>query len=406
MQKSQKIKIILLIVIIVLMLISILFLIFCIQNQYRNDIYNYSNKILTIISEKYPEKEEQIIKDIFSNKNKKSENILEKYGIDKTNLEDLPNLGESNKYYLIGILAVVIFGITGIISVFIYYQNKQNKEIKNLDKYCKDIIKGNGLLELKNQEEGLDGILKNDIYDMTMMLKEKNKTLQENNLKTEKLIADISHQLKTPLTSLNLINDLLYTNLPEEKKRKFLDTSAKELEKINWLIKTLLNIAKLDSRTIKLMCKNHNAKEMLESVKKNFNTMCEIHNAKIFLTVNDKDKIYCDEKWTAEAISNILKNAIEHNGKNIEIRVEENQLYTQFIIQDDGEGISKNDIGHIFERFYKAENSKSESLGLGLAFCRSIIENQQGEIKVESNKQKNQENNWTRFKIKLYKKIL
>ena len=154
------------------------------------------------------------------------------------------------------------------------------------------------------------------------------------------------------------------------------------------------------------MCKNHNAKEMLESVKKNFNTMCEIHNAKIFLTVNDKDKIYCDEKWTAEAISNILKNAIENNGKNIEIKVEENQLYTQLIIQDDGEGISKNDIGHIFERFYKAENSKSESLGLGLAFCRSIIENQQGEIKVESNKQKNQENNWTRFKIKLYKKIL
>ena len=238
---------------------------------------------------------------------------------------------------------------------------------------------------------------------MTMMLKEKNKDLQESNQKTDKLIADISHQLKTPLTSLNLMNDLLYTDLPEEKKKEFLDNSSKELEKINWLIKTLLNIAKLDSKTIILKKDFYNAKEMLEEIINNFATMCEVYKSNITLTVKEDNQIYCDKKWTSEAISNIIKNSIEHKGKNIKIQIEENKIYTQITIIDDGEGISPKDISHIFNRFYKAENSKSESLGLGLAFAKSIIKNQDGEIRVQSKKENN---SWTKFTIKLYKQII
>ena len=275
--------------------------------------------------------------------------------------------------------------------------------MQELEKYCQEIIRGEENLELKTQEEGLDSILKNNIYDMTMMLKEKNKDLQESNQKTDKLIADISHQLKTPLTSLNLMNDLLYTDLPEEKKKEFLDNSSKELEKINWLIKTLLNIAKLDSKTIILKKDFYNAKEMLEEIINNFATMCEVYKSNITLTVKEDNQIYCDKKWTSEAISNIIKNSIEHKGKNIKIQIEENKIYTQITIIDDGEGIFPKDISHIFDRFYKAENSKSESLGLGLAFAKSIIKNQDGEIRVQSKKENN---SWTKFTIKLYKQII
>ena len=142
-------------------------------------------------------------------------------------------------------------GIIGIIFIFIIYNIKQNKKIKELDKYCKELLKGNYLLDLKEQDESNFSILKNDIYDMTIMLKEKNSILEKNSKDIERLISDISHQLKTPLTALNLINDILYKDLDSKKKEEFLDNAQKELEKINWLVKNILNIAKLDSKTIK-----------------------------------------------------------------------------------------------------------------------------------------------------------
>ena len=407
MNKNKAKKIFLITIICIITIFSSILIISYTKNYYNEQLYKTLNTYLTKIHKDYPEIEEEIIKDIFNkaqaNNKEETEDILKKYGVEVQNIEEI--LGNHNfiQENLLKILYVYIIGITCIILVFIYYNKKQKKKMQELEKYCKEIIRGEENLELKTQEEGLDSILKNNIYDMTMMLKEKNKDLQESNQKTEKLIADISHQLKTPLTSLNLMNDLLYTDLPEEKKKEFLDNSSKELEKINWLIKTLLNIAKLDSKAIILKKDFHNAKEMLEEMINNFATMCEVYKSNITLTVKEENQIYCDKKWTSEAISNIIKNSIEHKGKNIKIQIEENKIYTQITIIDDGEGISPKDISHIFNRFYKAENSKSESLGLGLAFAKSIIKNQDGEIRVQSKKENN---SWTKFTIKLYKQII
>ncbi len=407
MNKNKAKKIFLITIICIITIFSSILIISYTKNHYNEQLYKTLNTYLTKIHKDYPEIEEEIIKDIFNkaqaNNKEETENILKKYGVEVQNIEEI--IGNHNfiQENLLKILYVYIIGITCIILVFIYYNKKQKKKMQELEKYCKEIIRGEENLELKTQEEGLDSILKNNIYDMTMMLKEKNKDLQESNQKTDKLIADISHQLKTPLTSLNLMNDLLYTDLPEEKKKEFLDNSSKELEKINWLIKTLLNIAKLDSKTIILKKDFYNAKEMLEEIINNFATMCEVYKSNITLTVKEENQIYCDKKWTSEAISNIIKNSIEHRGKNINIQIEENKIYTQITIIDDGEGISPKDISHIFDRFYKAENSKSESLGLGLAFAKSIIKNQDGEIRVQSKKENN---SWTKFTIKLYKQII
>ena len=407
MNKNKAKKIFLITIICIITIFSSILIISYTKNYYNEQLYKTLNTYLTKIHKDYPEIEEEIIKDIFNkaqaNNKEETENILKKYGVEVQNIEEI--IGNHNfiQENFLKILYIYIIGITCIILVFIYYNKKQKKKMQELEKYCQEIIRGEENLELKTQEEGLDSILKNNIYDMTMMLKEKNKDLQESNQKTDKLIADISHQLKTPLTSLNLMNDLLYTDLPEEKKKEFLDNSSKELEKINWLIKTLLNIAKLDSKTIILKKDFYNAKEMLEEIINNFATMCEVYKSNITLTVKEENQIYCDKKWTSEAISNIIKNSIEHKGKNIKIQIEENKIYTQITIIDDGEGIFPKDISHIFDRFYKAENSKSESLGLGLAFAKSIIKNQDGEIRVQSKKENN---SWTKFTIKLYKQII
>ena len=391
-------------IILVVIISLIIFTINYIQQRYKESMYIYTNQVVSKVVEKYPEQEEAIIKDIFLNgniDNTNVEDILGKYGFNKGNIDIKNNNFNIINKIIILFSIIFVIGILGIICIYTIYIRKQNKKLKDLDKYCKEILKGNYILDLREQDESDFSILKNDIYDMTIMLKEKNILLEKNNKDIEKLIADISHQLKTPLTSLNLINDILYTDLPEEKKKEFLDSSQKELEKINWLIKTVLNIAKLDSKTLILDKKYENAYDLCLEIKNNFKAMCEVNHAKIQITSNKNETILCDKKWTIEALNNIVKNSIEHKGKNIIISIQENNIYTKITIRDDGEGIDKKDLGHIFDRFYKAKNSKQSSLGIGLAFCKSIIRNQDGDIRVKNSKKKE---TFTEFTIKLYKK--
>ena len=401
--KQKRNLFISMIVLLMAIILLTIFTIYDIQKNYKESLYAYTNQVIAKIVEEYPEQEEEIVQNIFLNNQEDDENIediLSKYGFSNENI-DIGN----TQFQIIDkvILLFAIFfsiAILGIICIYALYIRKQNKKLKELDSYCKEILKGNYIIDLKEQDESDFSKLKNDIYDMTIMLKEKNSLLEKNNKAIEKLIADISHQLKTPLTSLNLINDILYTDLSEEKKKEFLDSSQKELEKINWLIKTVLNIAKLDSKTLILDKKNENAYHLCLEVKNNFKAMCEINHANIEIISNKEESINCDKKWTIEAMNNIVKNAIEHGAKTITIQLEENTMYTKVSIKDDGEGIDKEDLGHIFDRFYKAKNSKENSLGIGLAFCKSIIRNQDGDIRVKSSKK--EEDTWTEFTIKLY----
>lgn len=401
MNKKQKRNLcIIVLILLVLIIITNINLLNIIKNTYKEQIYDYANQVINVVVEKNPELEEEIIKEVFK-KSTNNQDILNKYGFEPKNIDSInPKLNNLTTPIIIFTVLIMV-EIIGIILIFIIYNIKQNKKIKELDKYCKELLKGNYLLDLKEQDESNFSILKNDIYDMTIMLKEKNSILEKNSKDIERLISDISHQLKTPLTALNLINDILYKDLDSKKKEEFLDNAQKELEKINWLVKNILNIAKLDSKTIKLNKKKENVYEILTEIKNNFKPMCEAKNAEIKILSNKKENLVCDKKWTMEAISNIVKNALEHKGKAIEIKVEENNIYTKLKIKDNGEGISKKDITHIFERFYKSENSSNDSLGIGLAFCKSIIDNQNGEIRVKSCQEK--ENSGTEFEIKLYK---
>lgn len=402
MNKKQKRNLcIIVLILLFLIVITNINMLNIIQNTYKEQIYDYANQVINVVIEKNPELEEEIIKEVFLKESTSNQDILNKYGFEPKNIDSINPKLNNLKTSIIIFTVVIMLEIIGIILIFIIYNIKQNKKIKELDRYCKELLKGNYLLDLKEQDESNFSILKNDIYDMTIMLKKKNSILEKNSKDIERLISDISHQLKTPLTALNLINDILYKDLDSKKKEEFLDNAQKELEKINWLVKNILNIAKLDSKTIKLKKKKENGYEILKEIKNNFKPMCEANNAEIKIISNKKEIMVCDKKWTMEAISNIVKNALEHEGKNIEIKVEENNIYTKLKIKDNGEGINKKDITHIFERFYKSENSSTDSLGIGLAFCKSIIDNQNGEIKVKSWQEKY--STGTEFEIKLYK---
>ena len=391
-QLKRRWKMILLIESMVFIIISIAFAIY-ITHIYEQYQYNWINHMMQTAKEVIPEEkwkqiEEKLVQSfIKEGEQKQSLPILQNYGITAENINENASL-HTYIYQIWAIeVALILCFILGNIGIYVHFQKRQNKDLEQLDKYCKEILKGNYTISLQDENEGNFSILKNDIYDMTVMLKQTNEFLKKKNEDTENLIADISHQLKTPLTSLNMIHDVLeMQNISEEKRRELLQEMQKELDKIAWLIKTLLQIAKLDSRTIVLQKQQESTTQMLEELQQNFAPLCMQYHAEITITIEQK-QIVCDKKWTLEAISNIVKNAIEHKSTKINIQAIENPFYTMITVQDNGEGISKEDMPHIFERFYKAKNSKTNSLGLGLAFAKSIIENQEGRIEVKSSKE-------------------
>lgn len=318
--------------------------------------------------------------------------ILKRYGIGEDKFIHIP--------FLLGITGNMIAVCGAMILLSLYYARSQNRKISEMEQYCEGILHGNYALDLRDNEEGQFSILKNKVYDITVMLNEKNRYLEQNKKETEKLIADISHQLKTPITSLNMINELLYMDLQEEKKAEFLDNMQKDLMRIEWFVKTILNLARLDSGTLALKREAVEVSELSEEIVNHFQIFCEVNGCEIHVSHAEGISLLCDRKWTKEAINNLVKNAIEHGAKQIAMDWERNYLYTKLNVTDDGEGIEEEEIPHIFERFYRTKNSKADSLGLGLAFCKSIIENQDGEIKVRSKKGEG-----TTFTIKIYQNL-
>ena len=360
-----------------------------IDSEYSNYMYEISARVM-LGTDNNIETQVNIINKLYdenlsSDEIKNGKEILKKYGIENANLSE--NQKVFNRKIAITICSILGFLEFIIIIVFLIYNKKQKEKWSNLYKYCMDVLNGAKAIELTDEDEGIEGQVKDSIYDVTTLLKKANEELEKNNRETQKLIADISHQIKTPLTSLNMINDILYDgSIPEEKKKEFLDNMHYELDKIYWLVKTLLDISKLDSKTIVLKKSKINLYDMILSIKEQFKVMLDSSNTEFKINIDKKATILCDEKWTKEAIDNLIKNAIEHGAKQITVNGTYNKLYTHLEIIDNGDGIDEKDINHIFERFYKAKNSRSESLGLGLAFTKSIIQNQDGIIKVISKK--------------------
>ena len=378
----------------------ILFLIlisFNIRKLYQKRLYNSYNIVINNIHENYPESEEEIIQKIFK-KNIEEQAILEEYGINENtiNFETNHMLFTNEIYFRIYLGTIIFLGI--LFFILLRYLKLQDQRIEKLTNYTNQVLSGNYKLMIADNDESSLSILENRIYDMTVMLKEKNDFLKEDKQKLEQLLEDISHQIKTPLTSINLLNELLYQDVPKERKKEFLDNMQNELKKIEWLIKNLLYLAKLDAKMLEFKIENRNIYELLQESVNEFSILSEVNQVSIHVDCENNITMDCDPKWTKEAINNLIKNSIEHLAKNIQIIVKSNYLYTQIEVIDDGEGIKKEDLKNIFKRFYKAKNSKSSSLGLGLAFVKGIVENQNGCIKVKS-----RENEYTRFIIKIYK---
>jgi Signal transduction histidine kinase len=387
-KRKTLIKVLLTNIVIVLLFIIIFVVVIKMQNKVYSKIVNEKiNDIINNVMEKYPEVKEEDILKIINNRDDSSENILEKYGYDDE-LSYIKELRENiNKNLINTAVLIGIFGIASL-SIFMRYVLIQEKELKEINEYIKEVNNKNYSLKIEDNKDGELSRLRNELYKTTVILREAAENSEEEKEKLSIAIADISHQLKTPLTSIRIMLDNISDNpdMPQEIREDFIQDISKQVEHMSSLVISLLKIAKFDAGTIKMENEEIDAKKLIDSVINNLAILIEIKEIEVITKIDEKAIFIADYKWQQEALTNILKNAIEHSQpkSNIYIIVENTSIFLKIKIKDEGQGIEQKDLKHIFERFYRAKNCNEDSIGIGLSLAKTIIEQNNGYIKATS----------------------
>ena len=342
-------------------------------------------KIVSLVQEKYPEFNKKDIIGLLNEKDFK--NNLTEYGIDiyeeeisKDSERIITNMYVSNFYIIIFALIIVII----FINVYVYLNNRN---VKKLIYYVEEINKKNYKLDIISNKESDLSILQNEIYKTMVMLREN----ADNSLKDKKYLkdslSDISHQLKTPLTSISIMLDNIIDdpNMDDSVRNDFIMDIKREIININFLVYNILKLSLFDTNTVKFRREKVKLDEIINTSIKNVSLLADLKNINIKVEGNLDYFIKADTKWEIEAITNIIKNSIEHSNENqdVIIKTRESDVFTELSINDKGVGISSKDIKNVFKRFYKL-NDNDNGFGIGLSLAKEIIEADNGTIKVKS----------------------
>lgn len=356
--------------------------------QYRTYTINYNNKINSIISEvikKYPEVNESDLIEIINSENEI--NILSKYGINDKSSSVIENDRLFKKYLIIDLS--ILFAI--IITLYVYFvinKSKRTKKINKIIELISKINKRNFDIDIEDYTEDELSILKQEVYKTSLMLRSEADNSLKDKLNLKDSLSDISHQLKTPLTSITIMIDNILDNeeMDTKTKRKFLISIKREIININFLVQNLLKLSKFDANVIKFDKEEVLIKDIIDEAIKKVSALSELKGVSIKVSGDKGSTIKCDFMWEVEALSNIIKNSIEHiEGEGfVEVNYTKNKVYSRILIRDNGVGINEDDLPYIFDRFYKGKNSSKDSVGIGLALSKSIIEKDNGSISVKS----------------------
>lgn len=352
------------------------------------------NQLVNILLEKYPDVSEKEVAEILNNKTEYTDNseFLNKYGIyPEKDWVSYNNQG-SYKYVILSVSVCIAFGLAFAV-LFLGYLKIQKKQTMDIAKRIERINLGDYSLQIDRNSEDELSLLDNQIYRTAVKFREQAENSNKDKENLQKSLSDISHQLKTPLTSIIVMVDNILDDddMPLEIRREFLNDIKHNTNTISFLVQSLLKLSKLDAEAVKFRYEQVEVKSIVDECIKNTAVMAEILGVRLETDCNDII-LNCDRKWLCEAVTNIIRNCIEHsqNG-NIKITADQNKLYTKISIKDNGSGITKEDLPHIFERFYKGKNSSDDSVGIGLSLAKTIIEKQGGYISVSSELNKGSE---------------
>lgn len=370
--------------------------------KYTNQMNIVIAEIVDKIVEKYPDiEEEEIIKILNGTEQSQKKYILEKYGYTQ-NTVAIEEISKERSSFIKIDIAIIIAGGIAVTIVLLSYNKKREEKISDINSYIGKVNSGNYVLKIEENGEDELTKLRNELYKTTVLLRETAENSEKEKTNLSNSLTDISHQLKTPLTSIRIMIDNIQNNpdMDEKTRNEFIEDISKQIDWISSLVISLLKLAKFDAGSIVMRDEEINVKKLIQNIISNLAILIDIKDIKIEENISEQITLFADYNWQLEALTNIIKNCIEHSfdGGKIKIEAESNSVFTKIIIADEGEGIEKKDLNRIFERFYKSAKSSENSIGIGLALAKTIIEKERGYIKVESEVGKG-----TKFEIKYLK---
>src|SRR5258706_1418295 len=362
--------------------------------------------IVGTVAQKYPQAEAQVVRDLSAPDALSvslGHQVLGRYG--------LQDLGAAQGGVGAGLLALLLpaglvltgLACAGCALLLAGYRRSISTQVAGLSAYLRQIEAGDYALDVRDNGEGSFSLLKNDLYKVTVRLREQAELLQKDKTALSNLITDISHQIKTPLTSLGVLADLLAEDPPEVDRRAFVERLRTQLGRIQWLVAALLKLARLDARTAVFQSEPVDVRRLIERALEPLHIPLEIQKQRLVIYGGEGASFTRDLNWSAEALTNVVKNCVEHTpeGGRIEISYGANALYAEIIVSDDGEGIASRDLPNVFNRFYRGENTGENSVGIGLALAKAIFNAQGGDITVRS-----QPGVGTSFDIRVFRRVV
>ena len=373
-------------------------------NQTKREIVLNNNTVVMAILKNHPELEGEIIDSLKNISIDEDFSILEKYGL--TSLTSLEYLNEIKdlKNTFFGSFFLLFFLVVIVVGFYLFWiERSRKREIQKIDQYLFSLLSQDIQVDLKDFQSGELASLQNDLMKVTSRLKNALETSKKDKIELSKTLADISYQLKTPLTSLLILSDNLSSfSLDEKTRQEFLKKQEQIILHMKSLIVTLLKVSQIESGMIELKKEIITINDLFSYVLEQVDLLLVAKNITVKKEISKNLKIIGDFNWVGEALLNVIKNACEHSKENgmIEIRASDNPMYSEILITDYGEGISKKDLKHIFERFYKSSSDK-ESIGIGLNLTKSILSRSNATISCKSVVGK-----YTTFIIHFYKGIV
>ena len=392
-------KTIILIIVIILIYVFSFNMVYLYQENIYKEKYNmFVNNVIYVVKKNYPNVSNKELSDILNGKS--DYNYLNEYGIDVDDEFALISMNKENKKIFI-INNVILGSFILVLSIIlIINKNYENKKLEEIIHLIEEINKKNYNLNIKGTDETMISKLKNEMYKTVVMLKNDADNSLKDKLIIKTYLEDISHQLKTPLTVINISLDNLIDNpnMDEKNRNEFISKISKEVTNINNLIQNLLKLSKFDVNVINFINKSVSIKEFINKSIDKISLIADLKNINIKVNILNDFNLNIDLNWQIEALSNIVKNAIEHSNENdiVYINCNDNKIYSKIEIINNGI-INDKDLNKIFDRFYTNKKGYSESVGIGLSLAKNIIEKNNGKIDVYSKDGK------TIFTIKYYK---
>lgn len=356
----------------------------------REESFRSQIGLVAAVREKYPDLSDKEIIDSISSPTDtaETERMLRSYSITKSDWLALPN--EENTAELIISGAVLCLLTGGIVFVILlFYDRRQKKLTAELTDYLSRLNSGKYDMDISSNGEDSFSRLKNEIYRTTVRLREQSERSRQDKINLKNSISDISHQIKTPLTSISVMLDRISNDrdMSNDIKRKLLTDVKHSSNYIISLVQSLLTLSRLDADSITMKHEDVSVGELLGMCRERTEILAELGEVTVKVQDCGNISLKCDKKWMSEAITNILKNCIEHtpSGGYVTMSASQNKLFTEITVRDTGNGIPKNELPHIFERFYNGSCSDENSVGIGLSLAKTIIEKNNGYISVKSN---------------------